>query len=400
MAESKFNPTLGELLYERCNKDAANSTERYKKVFNQDALVALCDSDALEDLKNVHKLLPVIEQLVSDGLFIFLKTKESRCWGLRPREAAGKVKGLTGDERMVYSLIEEAHESGIWIRNLKTKTGIKDGKAMDKILNKLQQQRLVKTVKNIKAPMQKTYILFHLAPSDEITGGSFYDAGDLDDSLIEDLSNLIVFHVRQRSWVDEKKHLKRESSPILIRDYADPATEGAVESRPRKKRKRETNTASQSKDIEDSVLPRKRRSYKHSHDPETETTHDQFPFPAGHEYPTAPSIHAFITSNDVIRAVKAVSLTVEEVQNVLNILVWDEKLEEMNSGYRTVRGVKFKQPGEEDDPDEAQARKRGNGFTEMPCGQCPVIDLCGTGGPVNAMNCVYFDRWLGRRISA
>lgn len=400
MADSKSKPGLGELLYECCNKDAANSPEGVKKLFNQEALVELCDTASLEELKNVHKLLPVIEQLVDDGLFIFLKTKESRCWGLRPREAATKVKSLTGDERMVYTLIEESHETGIWIRNLKTKTGIKDGKAMDKILNKLQNQKLVKTVKNIKAPMQKTYILFHLAPSDEITGGSFYDAGDLDDSLIEDLSNVIVFHVRQMSWVDEKKHMKREASPILIRDDAEPTTEGAAESYPRKKRKRDSNAASQVKDIEDAIPARKRRSHRHSHDPETETVHEQVPFPAGHEYPSPSSIHAFITSTDIIRAMKASSLTVEEVQQILNILVWDERLEEVNGGYRTVRGVKYKQPGEPDDPEDEQARKRGNGFTEMPCGQCPVIDLCGPGGPVNAANCVYFDRWLARSVTA
>ena len=278
---------------------------------------------------------------------------------------------------------------------------------MEKVLNKLQNQKLIKNVKNIKAPMQKTYVLFHLAPSDEITGGSFYDAGDVDDNMIEELSNVIIFHVRQMSWVDSrKKRIKRESSPILIRDDGDPAAEEpreARESRGRKKRKRDSNNLPEPiniKDIEDSAPARKHRSHKHTHDAEIEATHDQVPFPAGHEYPTAASIYDWITSNGIIRAVKAESLTVDEVQKVLNILVWDEKLENINGGYRTVRGVKSKQLGEVDDPEDGLARKRGNGFTEMPCGLCPVIDICGTGGPVNAASCVYFERWLGREIAA
>jgi len=216
---TKPKSNLSELLYDACIKDAAISNEGPKKVFDQDALVALCDSEPLDVLQDVHNLLPVIEKLAADGLFIFAKIKDRRCWSLRPREAAAKVRILGQDERMVYGLVEEAGQIGIWIRNLKAKTGIKDGKAMDKIINKLQAQELIKNVKNIKAPAQKTYVLFHLAASSEVTGGSFYDGGDLDDSLVDDLGNFIVFHVRQMSWVDEKqKHVKRETSPIVILD--------------------------------------------------------------------------------------------------------------------------------------------------------------------------------------
>jgi len=36
----------------------------------------------------------------------------------------------------------------------------------------------------------------------------------------------------------------------------------------------------------------------------------------------------------------------------------------------------------------------GNGLTEVPCGRCPVFELCEEGGPVSPANCVYFDQWL------
>lgn len=203
--------------------------------------------------------------------------------------------------------------------------------------------------------------------------------------------------------MDEKRRIKRSSSPILIRDDDNEhaiVEGGAVESPSRKKRKRTTST-SHSADIEEiAAPPRKRRSHKHRHDPETDAAlHEQTPFPAGHIYPTAESVHTWIETTDILRDVKARSLTVSEVEKILNILVWDEKLEKINGGYRSVRGVRSKLPGEGEDYDEELARKRGNGFTEMPCGQCPVVDICGKGGPISAENCVYFDRWLGRGVA-
>ena len=80
----------------------------------------------------------------------------------------------------------------------------------------------------------------HLVPSEEVTGGTFYDAGDLDEGLIEELGNVIVFHVRQMSWGEQersrRRRVKRErerSPPILIEDEEGQATAGAAESHAR-----------------------------------------------------------------------------------------------------------------------------------------------------------------------
>ena len=36
----------------------------------------------------------------------------------------------------------------------------------------------------------------------------------------------------------------------------------------------------------------------------------------------------------------------------------------------------------------------GFGFGEMPCGKCPVFSFCQEGGPVNATECTYIEKWL------
>lgn len=386
---------LSDQLYDRCNHVANSSDEGFKKQFTQAEMLNVCNSAPLDHVKGGSTLLPLLNQLTAEALIITLKKSTGNCWSFRPRAAAKGVRGLSKDERMVYEVIESSYEKGEWIRGIKNKTGIKDSPSMEKLLKALQRAGLIKNVKNVKAQNQKTYMLSYLAPSDEITGGSFYDAGELDESLVEELSNLIVFHVRQMSWVEEKrKRIKKEQSPILVRDDEDQTTAGASDTAGGKKRKRGTTANDDTHDIEDSAPPPKQRSHKHGPDPETDTGPNQLAYQAGHAYPTAASIHSYITSNNIIRTVKANSLTVDEVQNVVNVLVWDEKLEEVNGGYRTVRGVTFKQPGEEDDEPEEEEKKRGNGLTEAPCGRCPVIDLCGNGGLINAATCVYFDRWL------
>ncbi len=35
------------------------------------------------------------------------------------------------------------------------------------------------------------------------------------------------------------------------------------------------------------------------------------------------------------------------------------------------------------------------GFSQAPCGRCPVFEFCKDGGPVNPSDCVYYDDWLG-----
>lgn len=390
MADKDTNPvtTDSDLLYEECNKAALESEEKFRIRFNQDDLMVLCKKAGLEKVFDIKTLMPLVQALHSSNLFISGKASNGNTlsWALRPRNAAKQMRKLSGEEKSVYSLIEESHTNGMWVRNIKKRSNLTD-QGVAKITEKLAKQQLIKSVKNVRAPAQKTWMLYHLAPSDDVTGGSFYDGGELDENLVEELGNLIIFHVRQAGWVEERRR-KVKSEAITILDDDEAGGASPEESRGRKKRK-----TSHSKDIEDSG----RRGHGY--------IHVQLAHPAHHKYPEVAEIHDFIVNNNFIRASKASSLTVDEVQNIINMLVWDEKLEPVNDGYRTVRGVK--QPtmsGSEKDDDPFGVKllddpdRRGNGLTEMPCGRCPVLDICGKGGPINASTCVYFDQWLGRAV--
>ncbi|EME46943.1 hypothetical protein DOTSEDRAFT_70771 [Dothistroma septosporum NZE10] len=358
---------------------AANAVEvesgAHSRSFTSDDLLSLGGFD------DNNAILPLIGYLTKNNLFRTLQYKGKLGWSVRPRDAARQIKGLDRDEKAVYEEIEAAHTDGVWVRDIKKKTNIGDS-GMKKAISKLEGTNLIKSITNIRSKAQKTYILSHLKPSESVTGNSFYDAGDLDESFRDELMNLIIFWVRQHSWKEpSRKHkVKKEPSPPVL--GAEDKGDGS------KKRKR---TA----DIEElGSRPVKHRSARF--DPETDNF-TQIMYKAGtHNYPTAEFIHAFLADSEAILPTKRKSLTVQEIQGCIDVLCWDEKLEKVPTrdgewGYRTVRGITFKPPGSQygDFDDNA-----GTALTQAPCGKCPVFDLCHEGGPVNPQECVYFTQWL------
>lgn len=269
---------------------------------------------------------------------------------------------------MVFTIIEDADRTGIWIKKIKTVTNVPPNE-VQKAVAKLEKVGYVKGFRSIKAPAQRMYMLAHLMPSDDVTGGSFFDAGELDQSLVEELYNLIIFRVRHESWIESKRRIKREA--IHIDDDGHKRPRESIEDR-------HGSTKRRKHDIED--LPKRSEI--------TEVV--QLAYPAGtKDYPTAADVHEFIMTSNAMRESKKETLSVEEIQGLIDVLVWDDKLEKIRGGYRTVRGVDYR-PVLDDEPMDV-AR---NGLTDVPCGRCQVMGLCQEGTRVSAATCVYWQEWL------
>lgn len=379
-----------DALYQAVSLNSMDEHGARTNHFDQESLLKLGELSTAQDL------MPLINFLSRHGLFRTVKLKGKLAWTARPREAAKKIITLDRDEKSIYECIEEAHTDGIWTKDIRRKTQV-TATLITKTLGKFEKSNLIRSIKSVKSPIQKTYILAHLTPNEDVTGNSFFDSGDLDESFRDELMNLIVFWVRTQSWAEGGK--KKKSRPkaitedaandaIVIEDDGDAAGGGG------KKRKRDADD-----DGDDPLTTHARpkfRSTATTLDPETH--HSQLIYRSGtHTYPTATAIHKFLTSSDAIKPTKAASLTVPEIQGCIDVLIWDDKLERIQNsdgiewGYRTVRGVTFKPPGATFDIEEAG---KGNALTDAPCGRCPVFDVCEEGGPVNAGECVYFDAWL------
>jgi DNA-directed RNA polymerase III subunit RPC6 len=223
---------------------------------------------------------------------------------------------------------------------------------------------MITDMKSVEHQNRKMYIKASLQPSNRATGGSWYTDGSLDEDFIETIMKVLYQYVKKRSWYNSgDKHRKkqpkkthRKASPEevkAVRDKALGPREGKMEDR----------------------------------EPGAKTEYERLlPLPAGYqEYPTVDEMTAFILEKGVS---KDCTLSSQEIEQLLDVLVYDGKIERLVAGpdafaYKAVRKTFL----EEDE-------QMNSVLTEAPCGRCPVFDLCEEGGPVGPSNCEYFSAWL------
>jgi len=363
-----------EELYEKALLTTHAEEADKSRSFTNDDLLGLGVVD------NSQELLRLCQTLL-DGHYIRLLSLDGQtCYALRSTEVAEKLQRLHQDELMVYQNVEGKGIQGIWTKTLKANTGMVQT-VINKAIKVLESRDLIKSVKNIKNPTQKSYILSHLDPGEDVKGGPWHTDGELDPDLIDIVSRIVVAYVEQHSWRTGSERIdsgrSRSISPMPPLSEAKDSGQGNPASNGNK-RKRDL-------DIEDLDVPLARRSNRF------ETIETQIPLGPNHDgYPSASDIHHFVQNGQIVR----VNLKLSDMNDLLEMLVLDEVLERIGIGYRSIRGVKATSGGVSRGRGVDGSAAEGNGLTHVPCGRCPVFQLCEEGGPVNARNCVYFDDWL------
>eukprot|EP01027_Heterolobosea_sp_BB2_P008645 GEZU01012827.1.p1 GENE.GEZU01012827.1~~GEZU01012827.1.p1 ORF type:complete len:206 (-),score=29.32 GEZU01012827.1:125-742(-) len=99
-------------------------------------------------------------------------------------DIAAKFKGLGQEEMLIYQLIEQSGNVGIWNRELKSKSNLQQPQ-IAKILKTLESRKLIKPVTSVSGKNKKVYMLYNLEPSTDITGGPWYNNGEFDVPFIE-----------------------------------------------------------------------------------------------------------------------------------------------------------------------------------------------------------------------
>ena len=108
------------------------------------------------------------------------------------------------------------------------------------------------------------------------------------------------------------------------------------------------------------------------------------PMPAGYQgYPTLNELTLYVENGQYVSQ----TLTSNDIQQLLDILIFDDRIEKVFAGADGVSYQALRKSLK--DPDESATV-----LSEAPCGRCPVFDLCEEGGPVAPSNCEYFNDWL------
>lgn len=182
-----------------------------KEAYSQDELSQLLPSSDPESLMN-H-----IQSLIDFGLIKLLETKDKQLL-FQPISAsdAAKISNMSNDEAMIYSYIEASGREGIWTKTIKAKTNLHQHVVL-RCLKSLESQSYIKSIKSVKHPQRKIYMLYHLTPSIEVTGGPWFTDSELDTEFINSLLVVIWRFVASKSY---PKAFKKDGFPNGVKQYS------------------------------------------------------------------------------------------------------------------------------------------------------------------------------------
>lgn len=96
-----------------------------------------------------------INQLLTQGFIEVLTKGNALLYRLKDASKKSTVpKGADNEEKIVYSIIEEGGNRGIWIRDIRVKSNLIMTQ-LNKILKNLENKKLIKAVKSVNVSIYK-----------------------------------------------------------------------------------------------------------------------------------------------------------------------------------------------------------------------------------------------------
>lgn len=108
-----------------------------------------------------------------------------------PRETALLLKNMSQEDYMVFQLVRESKNDGIWSRDLKLKSQMQHVQ-LGKILKHLETKGLIKSVRSVEGASRKVYMLAELEPARTVTGGAWYTDRNLDSEFINQAREICI----------------------------------------------------------------------------------------------------------------------------------------------------------------------------------------------------------------
>jgi len=272
----------------------------------------ISDKDISTEIPNLEpsQKAQIINRLLSQGYIDLFKQGGSLLYRLKDPSKAKTAKGADNEEKIVYSIIEDAGNKGIWMREIRFKSNLMPTQ-LNKILKNLETKKFIKAVKSVAASKKKVYMLYNLEPDRSVTGGAWYQDQDFEAEFVDVLNQQCFRFLEQKR--EETKVCK--SGPIAARNVT---------------------------------------------------------------FASSKEVWKFISDLGVSK----VKLSVEDLEMILNTLVYDGKVERIlapdgNNLYRAIQPLLI-----------------SPGLIKTPCGLCPVRKNCCDAGDVTPIKCQYITEWL------
>lgn len=149
----------------------ALATEKHSGFSNEELVEAFPTYTLEQRVTAINKLLQMgFLDVLTKGSSLFYRLKDPT-----------RNKGADNEEKVVYNIIEEGANRGIWIRDIRVKSNLIMTQ-LNKILKNLENKKLIKAVKSVNASKKKVYMLYNLEPDRSVgdqpgTGRTFRLAG-------------------------------------------------------------------------------------------------------------------------------------------------------------------------------------------------------------------------------
>lgn len=284
-------------------------------------------------------------------------------------------------------MIDNAGTDGLWARSIRMKGGMTELN-LKAGLKWLENNGLITDFKSVEQPNKKMFIKSSLRPSERATGGPWFTDGQLDVGFLNSMQQAVFYIIKEQSAYVSKEGRSRNDSNGRAKQPAKGTIRGIPKPMPASLAGTKRVASDISSDLSNDGAPGR-----------------LLPLPAGYNnYPTALSIVQMINKSGLTRdpvTKEAVTLSQADMQQVLDILVWENRIEPVRLsgrrvGYCVCRPHQIPSDKREDNDEVLGVAQepRTNGFSEIPCSSCPVFDICEPGGEVSPATCKYYDEWL------
>lgn len=139
----------------------------------------------------------IINSLSGLGRLVLLQGANTILYKLISAEDAEKFTGLDHEGILIYRLVEQAGDRGVWIRELRVKSGLTQ-QVITKLIKMLMQKRLIKEIKSVQNN-RKVYLKFDVEPSRDLIGGALSQGADLDAEFVKILRQACVKFIDKQS---------------------------------------------------------------------------------------------------------------------------------------------------------------------------------------------------------
>lgn len=144
---------------------------------------------------DVSVIAAAINKLLEKESIVLLKQGSQLLYRLRDEE---RNRGADDEERVVYAIIADAGNKGIWLRDIRFKSNL-SMTALNKVIKAMEGKKSIKAVKSVTASKKKVYMLYNVDPDRTVTGGAWYSSDqDFEAEFVDVLSQTCLSYLNDR----------------------------------------------------------------------------------------------------------------------------------------------------------------------------------------------------------